>query len=772
MKNQIKQVLVTAAAAVGILAAPVFSAPTLSVFPGLSGCSGAGPINVPATGGTADFHVCVNTSSPATLSCGVGYRLNASSSVGMSVTARTLGASYPDPLQANVTYLNGTNNLLDPDTTNAGAVVSDGVTPIAAGAAIFVASFTLTVPSGVPAAAYQIGTVGGNLNTTTDTCDSANAGDAPMADATINVVKAAAPPSVTIAASTLTLTDSGAQVSTITVTASNANPITVNLSPPAASSRYTTTCGSTIAVTTSATCTITATANTTPFDGNVSAAVSVVSGAGYTVGAPATVNVAVNNDDVPTATLSPATANVNDSGASQIVTVTLSAAAPAGGFAVPLTALAANARYSGTCVGATSITVPVGATTATCTVVGTANTVAGDGNVNAVVALNCAATCSNGAQATSTITVVDDDVPVISVTCTPTTLTDSAGQVATCSFSSDKAIGSTALAVTITPPAANARYTTTCVSPVNIPANTAANTAVVPCTITAAANTAIGDGSVTAALSVAAGAGYSVGGSTQNVVVNNDDVATITVAASPASVVENSGTPIVFTFTASAASSTATNIVFTPPAANPTRYTTTCVSPIVLPANATTVTCSATPVNTTVPDGTATVTVTLLASAADYTLGSPAAASGTITDDEVGVSVSGNGATEGSPVSFVLTCTGPAASTATVTFAISGQDAGAVITPAPGPVTVTCGTPTTVTVSTTNDAIQGNARSVGITLTNPVAPAVLVGAGTASASVLDNDAPLVVPTMSMLGLGFMSLMLAGFVAFQRRRVQK
>ncbi|HNY48675.1 MAG TPA: hypothetical protein PKN64_17095, partial [Casimicrobium sp.] len=102
MKNQIKQVLVTAAAAVGILAAPVFSAPTLSVFPGLSGCSGAGPINVPATGGTADFHVCVNTSSPATLSCGVGYRLNASSSVGMSVTARTLGASYPDPLQANV----------------------------------------------------------------------------------------------------------------------------------------------------------------------------------------------------------------------------------------------------------------------------------------------------------------------------------------------------------------------------------------------------------------------------------------------------------------------------------------------------------------------------------------------------------------------------------------------------------------------------------------------------------------------------------------------
>ncbi|MBP6530422.1 MAG: IPTL-CTERM sorting domain-containing protein, partial [Burkholderiales bacterium] len=38
--------------------------------------------------------------------------------------------------------------------------------------------------------------------------------------------------------------------------------------------------------------------------------------------------------------------------------------------------------------------------------------------------------------------------------------------------------------------------------------------------------------------------------------------------------------------------------------------------------------------------------------------------------------------------------------------------------------------------------------------------------------VTDDDQPVGVPTMSMLGLGFMSLMLAGFVAFQRRRVQK
>ena len=35
---------------------------------------------------------------------------------------------------------------------------------------------------------------------------------------------------------------------------------------------------------------------------------------------------------------------------------------------------------------------------------------------------------------------VDDDVPVVSAVCTPTTLTDSAGQVAACTISSDKAL--------------------------------------------------------------------------------------------------------------------------------------------------------------------------------------------------------------------------------------------------------------------------------------------------------------------------------------------
>ncbi len=179
-----------------------------------------------------------------------------------------------------------------------------------------------------------------------------------------------------------------------------------------------------------------------------------------------------------------------------------------------------------------------------------------------------------------------------------------------------------------------------------------------------------------------------------------------------------------------------------------------------------------TPCDDTVVDPNETVTMTVAApnAATDYTVGAAPgnSASLTIIDNEVGVSVAGTGAVEGNNVSFAITCTGPAMSSATVNFAISGQDSGATVTPAQGPVTVNCGTPTTVTVSTTNDTTVGNNRSVTITLSNPVAPAILVTA-TASAVVADNDQPLTIPTMGVAGLGLMSLMLAGLAAFQRRR---
>lgn len=100
-----------------------------------------------------------------------------------------------------------------------------------------------------------------------------------------------------------TLVDAPNNVSTCTLTLNGAAPsggLTVGITPPGASTRYTTTCGTSLTVPqgqTSTTCTITATPNTTPGDGNVNAVVTIKPADGYQVGPNASATVAVNNDD-------------------------------------------------------------------------------------------------------------------------------------------------------------------------------------------------------------------------------------------------------------------------------------------------------------------------------------------------------------------------------------------------------------------------------------------------------------------------------------------
>ena len=189
-----RKILLALASIVGtfVLHAGSVSGQTISVHPGTSGCTGSAALTIPEAGGTASFHVCVNSASPATLTCGAGYRLTASASNGSTITARTLGASYPDPLQSNTTFLNGTNNALAPSTSNAGAVVGDGVTPIAAANGILAAAFTLTVPGSAPAGTFTVGPTAPLINITINTCDGTGASDrTPAAVTPLNVIKAA-----------------------------------------------------------------------------------------------------------------------------------------------------------------------------------------------------------------------------------------------------------------------------------------------------------------------------------------------------------------------------------------------------------------------------------------------------------------------------------------------------------------------------------------------------------------------------------------------------
>lgn len=116
-------------------------------------------------------------------------------------------------------------------------------------------------------------------------------------------VPVAATPSVSLACTPTTLFDRAAQVATCTATASSAagvGGLSVNLTPPAANSRYSTSCGGTLSIVagaTTGTCTITATANTTPFDSNAVATLALATGAGYTLGAITSAAVTMNDDD-------------------------------------------------------------------------------------------------------------------------------------------------------------------------------------------------------------------------------------------------------------------------------------------------------------------------------------------------------------------------------------------------------------------------------------------------------------------------------------------
>ncbi len=97
------------------------------------------------------------------------------------------------------------------------------------------------------------------------------------------------------------------------------------------------------------------------------------------------------------------------------------------------------------------------------------------------------------------VTTVDEVVPpTATLTCTPTELLAVAGQVSTCTVTLS-APSATDTPINLTLPATNPGYTTTCTSPLVVPANATQ----AACTITAVANTTPGAPDVTADLAIA-----------------------------------------------------------------------------------------------------------------------------------------------------------------------------------------------------------------------------------------------------------------------------
>ena len=304
--------------------------------------------------------------------------------------------------------------------------------------------------------------------------------------------------------------------------------------PPASNPRYTTTCAASVTVAAGATtaqCTITATPNTVPGDGFVDATLALATPAAladYELGTPNAATVRVDNDDLPSVRVGCVPPDLTDS-PGQVATCTIESdvPAPAGGMTVALTPPVANPRYTTTC--GTSVVLAAGASSATCAITATANTVPGDGDVPATLTLTpppAGAGYQLGAPNQATVLVRNDDapLPVASLVCLPSTLTDSPGQVATCTVTLDSPAPAGGLSLNLTPPAAgNPRYSSTCASPLAV----AAGASSASCTVTATPNTVTGDGSVVATVQLLPGTGYTVGAAQGQVTIDDDDLAPV-----------------------------------------------------------------------------------------------------------------------------------------------------------------------------------------------------------------------------------------------------
>ena len=111
-------------------------------------------------------------------------------------------------------------------------------------------------------------------------------------------------PVATVSCTPNSLPDKEDQVATCTVALSGEVPaagLDINFTLPAAgNSRYTTSCTSPLhvgATLPTASCTVTATPNTTPGDGSVVATLTLLPGAGYALGSPASATVTITDDD-------------------------------------------------------------------------------------------------------------------------------------------------------------------------------------------------------------------------------------------------------------------------------------------------------------------------------------------------------------------------------------------------------------------------------------------------------------------------------------------
>ena len=338
----------------------------------------------------------------------------------------------------------------------------------------------------------------------------------------------------------------------------------------------------------------------------------------------------IDDDTAPTASISVSPASVvENSGPNLVYRVALSQ--PYG------TALTVNFSVGGTATAGTdyaaigaSVTIPAGSSGANVTVNPTNDSTL-EPHETVVITLAAGSGYAVGSPASATGTILNDDSPVVNVAVAPASMAEDAGTplVYTFTLSQPKATA-VSLVYTLTGTATSGTDYAAPASPLVIPAGSTSGTI----TVVPTADTTI-EASETVIVTLQNGSGYTRGTAVATGTILNDDTSTATIAVAPGAVLEN-GTPnLVYTVTLSQAAAVATSVNFTVSgtATSGTDYAAV-VSPLVIPAGATSRTITVNPAADTVIEADETVIVSL-AAGSSYVVGTPAIATGTITNDDL-----------------------------------------------------------------------------------------------------------------------------------------
>ncbi len=474
---------------------------------------------------------------------------------------------------------------------------------------------------------------------------------------------------------------------------------------------------------------------------NETVIVTVVTAAGYTAGSPSAATVTIV-DDEQTVTIAATDANAAESATPDTGTWTVTRTG------VTTAALTVNLAVSGTASASdftslgTTVVIPAGAASKTITLT-PVNDALNEPNETVIVTLTTGTGYYLGGTIAGTVTIVDDE-QTVSVAATDAAASETGPDNGTFTFTRTGittnpltvvfTLGGTAVvsdygaittSVTISAGAASATVTAT---PVN--------------------DTAY-EGSETVIATITANAAYFIGTASATVTIADNDLPTITIAATDANAAEPSNTGT-FTLTRSGFNGVALMVTVTPggSAGAGADYT-------ALPATATfatgqsTTTVPVTPINDTLLEASKTVTLTI-ATGSGYTVGSPNAATVTILDDEQGISIAATDAIASEPGSpdtglFTIIRTAGVTSPAltinltTTSTATVGSD----FTALPATVNLAAGQmSTTVTLTAVDNTLSEPDETVTLTVASGTGYVVGTPAA-ATVSIKDNDAPLI-----------------------------